>query len=126
MIYLDSSVALAELLSEVRRPSGSFWRQPMSASRLLQYEVWNRLHRLNTDQDANANTLLGRVGYLEMSPDVLERALQPFPIAVRTLDGLHLATMSLLRTRGKRIELASYDLRLLAAAEAMGFQTLQP
>lgn len=39
---------------------------------------------------------------------------------VRTLDGLHLATMDFLRTRGRMIELASYARRLMAAS-AQGF-----
>ncbi len=46
--------------------------------------------------------------------------MEPFPIAVRTLDALHLATMDFLRGRSEAIELASYDNRLLAAAAALG------
>ncbi|WP_375462259.1 hypothetical protein [uncultured Enterovirga sp.] len=61
-----------------------------------------------------------------MTGDTLVRALRPFPNAVRTLDGLHLATMDHLRVRGVRTTLASYDQRLLAAAQAMGFDTVEP
>jgi hypothetical protein len=50
----------------------------------------------------------------------LARALQPFPVAVRTPDGLHLATLEFLRASGENIELASYDRRLIAAAQALG------
>jgi hypothetical protein len=46
--------------------------------------------------------------------------LQPFPISVRTLDALHLATMDFLRVGGEPVELASYDSRLIAAARAIG------
>jgi len=37
MIYLDSSVALAQLLKEKRRPSDAFWEHQMVSSRLLEY-----------------------------------------------------------------------------------------
>ena len=57
---------------------------------------------------------------INLAPGVLVRALQPFPISVRTLDGLHLATMEFLRTRDEDIQLASYDRRLLAGARALG------
>lgn len=44
MIYLDSSVVLAELLTENRRPSPSIGDEDLVTSRLLEYEVWVRLH----------------------------------------------------------------------------------
>jgi hypothetical protein len=45
--------------------------------------------------------------------------LEPFPIPVRTLDGLHLASIEFLRARRQTVELASYDERLLAGARAL-------
>jgi hypothetical protein len=50
----------------------------------------------------------------------LARALEPFSIAVGTLDGMHLATIECLRGRGADVELACYDERLLAVAGALG------
>ena len=44
MIYLDSSVALAHLLVEDRAPPETIWQAPLISSRLLEYEVWNRVH----------------------------------------------------------------------------------
>jgi hypothetical protein len=57
---------------------------------------------------------------VEMHRPVLARALAPLPVAVRTLDALHLATIDFLWNRGEAMELASYDNRLLAAAHALG------
>jgi len=54
-----------------------------------------------------------------MSALALRRALDPFPVPVRTLDALHLATAEYLRQQGEAVELASYDNRLIAAARAM-------
>ena len=45
MIYVDRSVALAELLAEDRMPPDDFWqRDLLVASRLLEYEVWNGIN----------------------------------------------------------------------------------
>ena len=45
----------------------------------------------------------------------------PFPLPVRTLGGLHLATMDFLRVQGQTLELATYDQRLAEAAKLLGF-----
>ncbi|TDR90490.1 PIN domain-containing protein [Enterovirga rhinocerotis] len=122
MIYLDSSVALAEILLETRRPDAGFWRQRLFASRLLEYEVMNRLHvyRGGLFDHTRARDILDSLILLDMSREVLDRALSPFPVPVRTLDGLHLATAYRMRERGVPVELASYDTRLLHAAAALG------
>ena len=121
MIYVDSSVALAHLLAEDRRPPASFWNATLVASRLVEYEVWTRLHRRNlgTSRGEAAEALLRRINLLELSPPVLSRALEAFSVPVRTLDALHLASIDYLRQQGQTVELATYDRRMLAAAEAM-------
>lgn len=128
MIYLDSSVVLARLLAESRRLPDDSWHLPLISSRLLQYEVWNRLHvrGLRQDREASAQNFLGRVLFVELTPAVLARALNPFPVPVRTLDSLHLATMDYLLTEGQAIELASFDERLLAAAHVLGIAAHRP
>ncbi|MBX3502226.1 MAG: hypothetical protein KF889_22530 [Alphaproteobacteria bacterium] len=68
--------------------------------------------------------MLDRVGLIELIPSVLARVLDPFPVPVRTLHGLYLASMAHLRGRSQSVELASYDERLLAAAAAMGIPRL--
>lgn len=69
---------------------------------------------------ARARELIGRVVLIDLSHDALSRALMPFPLPLRTLDALHLATMEYLRHSGATVELASYDNRLLSAAQALG------
>jgi hypothetical protein len=125
VIYLDSSVALAQLFAEDRLPPEDLWREPLTASRLLQYEVWARVHarRLEASHGDKVRELLDGVAYIELTPLVLARALEPFPVLVRTLDALHLATMDFVQGHGQAIELASYDARLLAAARALQIPT---
>lgn len=128
MIYLDSSVALADILRQERRPASAFWMQRFTSSRLLQYEVWNRLHAYQASayRHEKARAILKRIGYQEMTGTTLIRALRPFPYPIRTLDGLHLATMDHLRTRGIFATLATYDRHLGKVATAMGFDSIEP
>ena len=44
LIYIDSSVLLASVLREPRAPPPELWEQDLASSRLLEYEVWNRLN----------------------------------------------------------------------------------
>ena len=127
MIYLDSSVALAHLLAEDRSPSDKLWQVPLASSRLLEYEIWNRLNarKLARSHGDAARELINRVALVEMIPLVLVRALEPFPIPVRTLDALHLASIEFLRRRGQILELASYDDRLVAAATSLGIKVFE-
>jgi len=121
MIYLDSSVVLAQLLAEDRVPPERLWGEPLTASRLLEYEVWTRIHarRLGESHGDAVRALIGRVALIELAPPVLLRALDPFPRPVRTLDALHLASIEFLRSHGQAPTLASYDTRLVAAARAL-------
>jgi hypothetical protein len=122
LTYVDSSVALAYLFREPRAPAPSFWIQPKVSGRLLEYEIWNRLHAHDRagSHGKLARDLLGGIELLDLSSGTLSRALEAFPVPVRTLDGFHLATIEFLRGSGEAIELASYDNRLLAAAAALG------
>lgn len=121
MIYLDTSVVLAHLLAEDRRPPQWLWGQALVSSRLLEYELWVRLHARGADQRRQeaASTVLARIAFLELAAPVLARALEPFPLPVRTLDALHLASMDFLRRMGQDVQLAAYDRRMIALADAL-------
>jgi predicted nucleic acid-binding protein len=121
VIYIDSSVALAYLLAESGVPSTAFWSAELVSSRLLEYEVWNRIHsrRLAPLLGNETQALMTGIELIELSQPVLTRALEPWPITIRTLDALHLATVEYLRSQGGSIELASYDTRLIAAARTV-------
>ena len=108
-------------------PPATLWQEPLIASRLLEYEIWNRLHGrgLGRSHGDEARALINRVALIELAPSVLERALEPFPTPMRTLDALHLASIEFLRRRGQHLELASYDDRLAAGARALGVPIAQ-
>jgi predicted nucleic acid-binding protein len=123
LIYVDSSVALAYLLSEDRSPSPLLWNERLISSRLLQFEVWTRIHArgLTHSHSQPAEMLLKRIPLVEMALPVLTRALNPFPKPIRTLDALHLASADFLRSQGEPVTIASYDDRLIEVAQLMGF-----
>lgn len=121
MIYVDTSVLLSQLLAEDRRPPRALWDQPLIASRLAEYEVWNRIHArsLAESHGEAARQLLARVSMVELSPVVLRRALEPFPGPLRTLDALHLASVDYLRAQRLGVTLATFDERMARVAVEM-------
>ena len=125
MIYLDTSVALAQLLAEDRKPPAELWAEPLVSSRLLEYEVWTRIHarRLAEGHGEAVRALLARVAFVELDRRVLARALEPFPAPVGTLDALHLASAEFVREHGQEVVLASYDRQMLRAARLLGLAT---
>ena len=61
---------------------------------------------------------------LRIEGEVLDRARQPFPIEpVRSLDALHLASLLVAGSIFVGAKLLSFDDRILANAEAMGFES---
>lgn len=127
MIYIDTSVALAQLFAEDRKPPPELWSASLVSSRLIEYDLWNRVHAygLGGSHGGAARELLGRVAFLELVPEVLKRSLEPFPSRVRTLDALHLASFDFLQRRHRDLQLASFDDRMASAASELGFDLFE-
>jgi predicted nucleic acid-binding protein len=124
LIYVDTSVVLAQLLAEDRRPPSSLWRKALVSSRLAEYETRVRINAMGLEGSHSdpAQHLLMRLSMLELSPIVLARALESFPVPVRTLDALHLASIEFLRSRRLPVSLATYDERMTDAAKTLGIE----
>jgi predicted nucleic acid-binding protein len=92
------------------------------SNRLLEYEIFVRLNALGHSAHAtqHARNFVETVELVDLARPVLDRALQPFPVPLRTLDAIHLATLLYLQDRGRGLELATYDNSLGDAARAMG------
>lgn len=75
--------------------------------------------RLGSSHGEPTRQLLSRLSFLELSPIVLARALEPFPAPVRSLDALHLASLEYLRSQRLEVRLASYDDRMIATAKRL-------
>ncbi|WP_239490746.1 PIN domain-containing protein [Luteitalea sp. TBR-22] len=121
MIYVDTSVVLAQLLDEERQPPTSLWQDVLVTSRLTHFEAWNRLHaaRLGTSHGDLLRGVLATLATVELHPLATARALEPFPTPVRTLDALHLSAIEYLRSQQQEVTLATYDDRMAAAAKKL-------
>jgi len=128
MIYVDSSVVLAEVFAKGRAPSPGLWRQQVISSRLLEYELWTRIHsrRLAATHGETLRSILSRIAFVELSSEVLARALEPFPLPVKTLDALHLASMDFVRKLRRKLTLATFDQRMQDAAAGIGIDISPP
>ena len=121
MIYVDTSVLLAHLLDERRQPPPSLWSESLVTSRLTHFETWVNLHArgLVTSHGEASREALARLGVVDLHALATQRALEPFPRVVRTLDALHLSAIDYLRSQRQQVTLATYDARLATAAEAL-------
>ena len=121
MIYVDTSVALAYLYAEANRPTDDFWLEPLYSSRLFEYELRVRVNH-HPSREAileTADWVLEQVAFVELESTILARIFEPFPGPVRTLDALHLASVTYLQEQHPKVVLATYDQRMLEVAKAM-------
>lgn len=114
-------MVLAQLFAEHRRPPERLWEESLVSSRLLEYELWTRAHARGIASEAaeGIRSIVNRLALLELLPNILSQAPEPFPLPVRTLDALHLASIHFLRTRDPTLDLATYDGRMRDVAERM-------
>ena len=130
MTYIDTSVALAWLLTEDRQHPVSLRDGMLVSSRLLEYETWTPLyaHGLAASHGEAASRLVGRAALLELAPGVLARALDAFPgpAPMRTLGAPQLASCSYLVDQGQDVELASCDRRMNDIPRAMDIPLFDP
>ncbi|MEZ4423522.1 MAG: type II toxin-antitoxin system VapC family toxin [Gemmatimonadota bacterium] len=122
MVYLDTSVVLAQLLAEDVRPPAALWDQPLVASRLTEYELITRLRALDLSGTEEAlASFRAQVSLIDLSDALVRESFESLPKGLRTLDALHLASALFLRDQGVDVRIATYDGRLAAAASEMGF-----
>jgi hypothetical protein len=57
-----------------------------------------------------------------LGPQVLERAADPFPTMLGSLDAIHLASALLVRDSFEELSVATHDHELAVAARAEGFR----
>ena len=74
------------------------------------------------EQRASVLEALEAFDIARIGEPVLERATEPFPTTLGTLDAIHLSTALLLREDIPDLELATHDADLATAARAVGFR----
>jgi predicted nucleic acid-binding protein len=134
--YVDSSVILRVVLRQ-KNPLKEWAqiRRPI-ASALTEVECLRTLDRLRLLEELDDESVavrreavyrvLDALELVELTSNVLERASQPMPTLIGTLDALHLATALLVRERPEnaRLVLATHDAALALAARANGLAVL--
>lgn len=131
-VYVDASVVLRVILGEPHQLSS--WDQIAVAmsSELIRVECLRTVDRARIvlelpDEDVSRQRagVLGAIdalNLLPLGPAVLDRAAEPFPTRVGTLDAIHLASALLAREHFEDLAFATHDRVLGIAARAMGFQ----
>jgi predicted nucleic acid-binding protein len=131
-VYVDSSVLLRVVLGEPGRLRA--WPKITTAvsSELIRLECLRTIDRarlrlgLDDDQiaDRRAATLEAIEGFtlVPLGAPVLERAADPFPTVVGSLDAIHLASALLVRDEFDLLTIATHDRELATAARAEGFR----
>ena len=133
--YLDSSVLLRVILGQP--DSLEEWKSVERgvASTLVEVECLRTLDRLRLREGLADEDLVVRreavyrlteeMEIVEPAGVVLERASQPMPTPLGTLDAIHLATALLWREGGGReLVMATHDTALGAAARAFGLHVV--
>lgn len=131
--YVDASVVL-RVIQGAPGALSSWPRIEPVASRLIVVEclrVIDRgrvLHRIDETRSANHRaSVLEVLATFQLAPVddfILERAGDPFPTALGTVDAIHLATALELRRLHPDIQLATHDAQLAIAAKSMGFEVV--
>jgi predicted nucleic acid-binding protein len=133
-VYVDSSVLLRVVLNE--RGALREWRRigrPL-ASELIRLECRRTIdrarirERLSDDDVAQQREVvidvLDAFDIVPLDSVILERAAEPFPTLLSSLDAIHLATALLARARVEDLYFATHDGKLATAARAVGFKVL--
>jgi predicted nucleic acid-binding protein len=130
--YVDSSVLLRVILGEPKRLR-SWGRIEMAvSSELIRVECLRTIDRARIQfklsdeetarQRADALEAVDAIDLVPLATSVLERAAEPFPTLIGSLDALHLASALVVRVQYGDLLFATHDEALGIAARAMGFQ----
>jgi predicted nucleic acid-binding protein len=133
--YLDSSVILRHLLEQPRRlAEWRLIREPIT-SRLTEVECLRTLDRARVGRAYGESHLVAlrerlyrlfeSIEIIEVTRGILTRAAQPTPIALGTLDAIHLSSAASWRgDTGENAVFATHDEALGLAARASGFRVI--
>ncbi len=132
--YIDTSVLLRVALGQPNALRE--WRQIVRGvtSALSRVEALRALDRLRVRQTLPDAELANRRGILlqlfdslevvEVDSVILDRAAQPQPTELGTLDAIHLSTALLWRETVGPLVMATHDVALAIAARAHGFRVV--
>ncbi len=132
-VYLDSSVVLRMVLNQKESYTGFHKIKYAVSSELLKTECLRTADRFRAKNQLNdvlyakcieaIYEILKGIELVTVNTLVLNRAAQPFSIALGTLDAIHLATCLLYNEHNTtRLALLTHDTQLSQAARVSGLE----
>ena len=133
--YLDSSVVLRYVLLQPDRLAGLSSFEQLVTSQVTQLECLRTLDRARIEERLVPDEIIARSAALfsqmrrmrrvAVSRSILDRGGSSFPLPVKALDAIHLATALLFREREQPdLLFATHDRQQGRAALAMGFEVI--
>ncbi|CAN5641132.1 type II toxin-antitoxin system VapC family toxin [soil metagenome] len=130
--YIDPSVVLRVVLGEPDPAPAWPMIDVAVSSELVRVECLRtidraRLHGRLTDevvarQRAAVLDIIDRFDLVPVTASILERASEPFPTSIGSLDAIHLASALAIRDAYGGLAFLTHDRGLAIAARAMGFE----
>lgn len=135
IVYVDTSALLRLVLAEPDTLKDLRSADALVSSELLAVEVLRTIDRLRVQgalsveeaasRRATATLWLEAVDLVLLQRPILERASEPFPTPLGTLDALHLATALVWRDRMRQpLLMATHDRDLALAARSFGIEVV--
>lgn len=125
--YLDSSAIVKLAVREAESVALRRYlrrRRPLVSSALARTEVLRAMLPAGNDAVVAGRKVLTRVDLVRINNRVLDYAAELLPVAVRSLDAIHLATAEQL---GEDLgTLVTYDDRMAEAAKQSGYRVVTP
>lgn len=129
--YMDSSAILRMILGEPDGFTGWDRCSILVTSALAEVECLRTLDRIRLTNRLSAKETIARreslfrilesMKIVEISASIIRRASEPFPVPLKTLDAIHLATALTWRdVEGKDLTMVTHDQALAAAARSFG------
>lgn len=123
--YLDASAIVKLAVQEPESAALRVFlrrRRPLVSSAIARAEILRAALQHSAIAVESGRSTLRQLELVRVSDRILERAGEILPRQLRTLDAIHLATAEELRVA----RIVTYDERLAAAAEAMGWTVAAP
>ncbi len=126
-VYLDSSVLVKLVVRETESDAlrGYLRQRPQRVScGLARTEVLRAARHLGPPVVRRARQLLRRLDLIRLDDSLLDAAAAVDPRVLRSLDAIHLAAAQLIAAELEAF--VTYDRRMAAAADLLGFQVIAP
>ncbi|MCX7117340.1 MAG: type II toxin-antitoxin system VapC family toxin [Legionellales bacterium] len=133
--YIDSSVILRIIFGEADPIQFAKNLESFFASEILKIECFRTIDRMHrslhlSDKDiaeryGALHAILKTIHFIKFSGIICQKASEPFPIVLKTLDAIHLASAILWQQQEeKECLFLTHDHQLAKAATTVGFNVL--